>query len=89
MAVLDHNLGFNSAMNLAQSAAGHSVSGDIKKQVGLMDKYIIYRRQYQKLTNQKRNRCLKRTGLYKLYRELRHAPKTYKKNSTIHMAVVI
>ena len=83
MALLDHNLGLHRMLNLVLNKAGHSVSEAIYTKIANVYKHLLYRKSYHQKESFKRNRAKKRAGLYSLYRQLKHTPITYKKNSTI------
>ena len=82
MAMLGHNLGFARSLNMILHSAGHSVSEEIKVGIDRACKQLMYRRAYQQLRGIKRARALKRSGLFYLYRQMKHKPTTYKKDST-------
>ena len=82
MALLDHNLGFGRLMNRILHTAGHSVSEEIKKRIDMACRQLVYWRAYHAQRGIKRARALKRSGLFHLYRQIKHNSTTYKKDST-------
>ena len=66
-AVLNVNLGFAGSTCLVQSAVGHNVAGDIRKEIEKRSKYNADRKDIKKKLEIKKRRVIQRASKYRLY----------------------